>query len=98
LLQARLLLEDALHRCDGVPEPADVVQATATKLLVHQHASDAVDHACRLVGGASVWNTSPLGRHFRDLRVALFNPPNEDVVIDAVGRAALGLNEKGTWT
>ncbi|GAA0823460.1 acyl-CoA dehydrogenase family protein [Streptosporangium amethystogenes subsp. fukuiense] len=98
LLQARLLLEDAARRCEGVPEPADVVQATATKLLVHRHASDAVDHACRLVGGASVWNASPLGRHFRDLRVALFNPPNEDVVIDAVGRAALGLNEKGTWT
>ncbi|GAA3720444.1 hypothetical protein GCM10022224_103120 [Nonomuraea antimicrobica] len=94
LTQARVLLEDALRRGATVADRTEAVAAAATKLLVHRHASDAVDHACRLVGGASVWHESPLGRHFRDLRVALFNPPNEDVVIDLVARSVLGLDEK----
>jgi len=97
LLQARTLLEDALRRGDAASGPDETVRATATKLLVHGHATDAVDHAGRLVGGASIWNRSPLGRHFRDLRAALFNPPNEDVVIGSVGRFVLGLDEKGLW-
>ncbi|WP_062349611.1 acyl-CoA dehydrogenase family protein [Herbidospora yilanensis] len=90
LLQARVLLADTLRR----PDPP---LAMATKLLVHGHASDAVDHATRLVGGASVWNDNPLARHHRDLRVALFNPPNEDVVIATIAQSVLGLDQKGPW-
>ncbi|MCX4098178.1 acyl-CoA dehydrogenase family protein [Nocardia sp. alder85J] len=83
LLQAETLLDAALDRVspDGSAWPG---LGPATKLLVHRHATAAVDSAARLVGGASVWNDSPLSRYYRDLRVALFNPPNDDVVADRI--------------
>ncbi|MGC0363853.1 alkylation response protein AidB-like acyl-CoA dehydrogenase [Rhodococcus sp. 27YEA15] len=83
LLQAETLLDSALRRssAEGTTRPG---LGPAVKLLVHRHATEAVDHAARLVGGASVWNDSPLSRYFRDLRVAMFNPPNDDVVTDRI--------------
>lgn len=83
LLQAETLLDSALVRV-GDSGGAVPALGPAIKMLVHGHATDAVDAASRLVGGASVWNESDLSRYYRDLRVALFNPPNDDVVAERV--------------
>ncbi|GAA1852492.1 acyl-CoA dehydrogenase family protein [Pseudonocardia ailaonensis] len=84
--RARLLLRDALDRAGESLTPA---QAAAVKLTVHQHATDAADHAGRLIGAASIWLDHPVQRHLRDLRVALHNPPAEDVVLADLGRDLL---------
>ncbi len=83
LLQAETLLHGGLARV-GRDGGGVAGLGPAVKLLVHRHATDAVDAATRLVGGASVWNSSDLSRFHRDLRVAMFNPPNDDVVADRV--------------
>jgi alkylation response protein AidB-like acyl-CoA dehydrogenase len=90
--RARLLLRDGLDRYDPTGTRPDALtgpQAAAVKLTVHQHATDAADHAGRLIGAASIWLDSPVQRHLRDLRVALHNPPAEDVVLADLGRAVL---------
>jgi alkylation response protein AidB-like acyl-CoA dehydrogenase len=90
--RARLLLRDGLDRYDPSGARRDALtapQAAAVKLAVHQHATDAADHAGRLIGAASIWLDSPVQRHLRDLRVALHNPPAEDVVLADLGRAVL---------
>lgn len=81
LLQAQALLDTAIERYSTGHA---VGLGPAVKLLVHQHSTDAVDRAARLIGGVSVWPHSPVSRYYRDLRVASFNPPNEDVVIDRI--------------
>ncbi|SDH41185.1 acyl-CoA dehydrogenase family protein [Pseudonocardia oroxyli] len=90
--RARLLLRDAVERYDPAGARADALtapQAAAVKLTVHQHATDAADHAGRLIGAASIWLDHPVQRHLRDLRVALHNPPAEDVVLADLGSAVL---------
>jgi alkylation response protein AidB-like acyl-CoA dehydrogenase len=87
LLQAQTLVDSVLERHTSGITPG---LGPAVKLLVHQHSTDAVDHAAKLLGGVSVWPHSPLSRYYRDLRVAYFNPPNEDVVIDRLADLMFG--------
>lgn len=92
LHQVTVLLDAAIAR----EHDEDVgTVAQATKLLVHEHATAAVEHATKLVGGAAVRRSSVLARIFLDLRAAAFNPPREEAVVAAVGRRALGLTPAG---
>lgn len=88
LLSARALLDDAVRRVQaGEITPA---HAAATKVLVHRHASAVVDHCGQLIGAASMRLSSPLQRYYRDLRVALHNPPAEDTVLAWLAADVLG--------
>lgn len=88
ILTARAVLDDALRRTEaGVLTPA---HAGAVKVLVHRHAGAAVDQAGQLIGAASMRLSSLLQRYYRDLRVALHNPPAEDTVLAWLATDALG--------
>ncbi|ANI40003.1 acyl-CoA dehydrogenase family protein [Mycolicibacterium vaccae] len=90
-LSARALLDDALRR---VPDrDITAAQAGAVKVLVHRHATAVVDHCGQLIGAASMRLSSPLQRHYRDLRVALHNPPAEDTVLAWLATEVLGPTE-----
>ncbi|MET0235351.1 MAG: acyl-CoA dehydrogenase family protein [Kibdelosporangium sp.] len=87
-LSGRAILDDALRRAAaGELTPA---YAGAAKVLVHRHASAVVDHCGQLIGAASMRLSSPLQRYYRDLRVALHNPPAEDTVLAWLATDVLG--------
>ena len=43
----------------------------------------------RVVGGVGLRKERPIERYFRDVRVALHNPPLEDRALEQLARAAL---------
>ncbi|MGV0852097.1 acyl-CoA dehydrogenase family protein [Mycolicibacterium phlei] len=88
ILTARAILDDTLRTAAaGELTPA---RAAAVNVLVHRHASAVVDHCGQLIGAASMRLTSPLQRYYRDLRVALQNPPAEDTVLAMLASEVLG--------
>lgn len=93
IISARALLDDAVRRAGtGDITPA---HAGAVKVLVHRHATATVDHCGQLIGAASMRLESPLQRYYRDLRVALHNPPAEDTVRSWLATDVLGPTEIG---
>ncbi|WP_299564275.1 acyl-CoA dehydrogenase family protein [uncultured Mycolicibacterium sp.] len=91
LLTARALLDDALRTAEaGTLTPA---RAGAVKVLVHRYASAVVDQCGQLIGAASMRLSSPIQRYYRDLRVALHNPPAEDTVLAQLATEVLGPTE-----
>lgn len=64
--------------------------AAATKVLVHKHVTAAVDQYGQLIGASSMRTTSPFQRYWRDLRVALHNPPAEDLALALLAAQVLG--------
>ncbi len=47
------------------------------------------EKALRVAGGFSLTKGLPLERYFRDARAGLFQPPQDDLALGAIGRAAL---------
>jgi alkylation response protein AidB-like acyl-CoA dehydrogenase len=45
--------------------------------------------ALRVAGGFSMTRELPLERYFRDARGGLFQPPQDDLALGMIGRAAL---------
>jgi alkylation response protein AidB-like acyl-CoA dehydrogenase len=45
--------------------------------------------ALRVAGGFSMTRALPLERYFRDARGGLFQPPQDDLALGMIGRAAL---------
>ena len=48
-------------------------------------------HAIQTVGGRAAYKEFPVERAFRDLRTATLMPPTMDRMMEAIGKAALGL-------
>lgn len=69
--------------------PALVTQIAATKHLCTNAACVAGDKAMRVAGGFSLNRAIPIERYFRDARAGLFNPPQDDLALTQIGRAAL---------
>jgi alkylation response protein AidB-like acyl-CoA dehydrogenase len=69
--------------------PALVTQIAATKYLCTNAACTAGEYALRVAGGNSLFASLPIERHFRDARAGLFNPPQDDLALGQIGRAAL---------
>lgn len=88
IISARALLDDAVRRTQTGEITA--AHAAATKVLVHRHASAVVDQCGQLIGAASMRLSSPLQRYYRDLRVALHNPPADDTVLAWLATDVLG--------
>lgn len=93
LLTAQAALERALRVGESKPDAAASTLAGATRIIVHTEASNALDQATRIIGGASVRFGNPIQRHYRDLRVAFFNPPNQDVILAGLARQILELDQ-----
>lgn len=66
----------------------------AAKYLATNAACAATETALRVAGGFSMTRALPLERYFRDARAGLFNPPQDDLALTAVGRAALARNKE----
>lgn len=64
-------------------------QLAAAKYLATNAACAATELALRVAGGFSLTRSLPLERFFRDARAGLFNPPQDDLALGLIGRAAL---------
>ncbi|HXT79013.1 MAG TPA: acyl-CoA dehydrogenase family protein [Acetobacteraceae bacterium] len=87
LRAARAVLHDTARACSaGVPAGSAIA---AAKFLCSNAACSVTETALRVAGGFSMTRALPLERYFRDARGALFQPPQDDLALMAVGRAAL---------
>jgi alkylation response protein AidB-like acyl-CoA dehydrogenase len=66
----------------------------AAKFLCTNAACSVTETALRVAGGFSMTRALPLERYFRDARGGLFQPPQDDLALGMIGRAALG-KERG---
>ncbi|MCZ0937152.1 MAG: acyl-CoA/acyl-ACP dehydrogenase [Caldilineaceae bacterium] len=91
LLQARALLYNTARDWDQQETRRDELTPAvlATKFTVTNNAIEAVDHAVRVVGGASMSRSLPLERYLRDVRPGLFHPLNDDQALTIFGKNAL---------
>jgi len=88
---ARAVLHTAARAWAECPElhPGLSPQIAAAKYLATNAACAATEAALRVAGGFSLTRALPLERYFRDARAGLFNPPQDDLALGQVGRAAL---------
>lgn len=88
---ARALMYETARAWDERPElrPALGPRVAAAKYLATNAACEATELALRVAGGFSLTRALPLERYFRDARAGLFNPPQDDLALAMVGRAAL---------
>jgi alkylation response protein AidB-like acyl-CoA dehydrogenase len=88
---ARAVLYDTARAWIEIPEarPALAPRIAAAKYLCTNAACAATDKALRVGGGFSLTRDLPLERYFRDARAGLFHPPQDDLALGQVGRAAL---------
>ncbi len=64
-------------------------QIAMAKYLCTNAACEVTDKALRVAGGFSLTSALPLERYFRDARAGLFQPPQDDLAVGMIGRAAL---------
>ncbi len=88
---ARTVLHDAARAwAAGAVRSAALGPAIATAKYLCTNAACAVtETALRVAGGFSMTRELPLERYFRDARGGLFQPPQDDLAMGMVGRAAL---------
>ncbi|HMP42701.1 MAG TPA: acyl-CoA dehydrogenase, partial [Roseiflexaceae bacterium] len=88
---ARAVLYDAARTWVEHPElrPTLGAHVAAAKYLATNAACTASEKALRVAGGFSLTRTLPLERYFRDARAGLFHPPQDDLALGLMGRAAL---------
>ncbi|HEU5101553.1 MAG TPA: acyl-CoA dehydrogenase family protein [Roseiflexaceae bacterium] len=88
---ARALLYDTARTWVEQPDarPALVPKIAAAKYMCTNAACAATDKALRVAGGFGLTRSLPIERYFRDARAGLFNPPQDDIALGQVGRAAL---------
>jgi alkylation response protein AidB-like acyl-CoA dehydrogenase len=91
LFKARELLYSVAARWVNDPE-ARMMMGPALMAVKHVATNSAVkvvDLAMRIVGARSLAMSSPLQRHYRDVRAGLHNPPMDDMVISVMAQRAL---------
>ncbi len=90
LLRAnRALLDDLSARTDA-GEPPAVEAAGLVKYTVTQHAIRVTELALQLSGNHGLSRHNPLERHHRDVLCSRIHTPQNDAILAAAGRAALG--------
>jgi alkylation response protein AidB-like acyl-CoA dehydrogenase len=86
-----LVLDDAARRWDGADTPTRGLLANRAKLLATEVGLAVTAHAIQTVGGRAAYKDYPVERAFRDVRTATLMPPTMDRMMEAIGKAALGL-------
>jgi alkylation response protein AidB-like acyl-CoA dehydrogenase len=91
LRAARAVLHDTARAwVEGGASPAELGASIATAKFLCTNAACAVtETALRVAGGFSMTRALPLERYFRDARGGLFQPPQDDLALGMIGRAAL---------
>lgn len=92
LRPAEALVADGLHRREsGMLDPTDL---NTIKYVAVNAADEAVDRCIRMTGGQGIFRKFPLERYYRDVRAGQFHPPNNDVALETIGKAALGIDPR----
>jgi alkylation response protein AidB-like acyl-CoA dehydrogenase len=91
LRAARTVLHDTARAwVERSASPAELAPLIATvKFLCTNAACAVTETALRVAGGFSMTRALPLERYFRDARGGLFQPPQDDLALGMIGRAAL---------
>ena len=91
LRAARTVLHDTARAwVEHSASPAELAPSIATaKFLCTNAACGVTETALRVAGGFSMTRALPLERYFRDARGGLFQPPQDDLALGMIGRAAL---------
>jgi alkylation response protein AidB-like acyl-CoA dehydrogenase len=91
LHQARLQLYHTADLWDRFPERRDdlVESVLVAKYTGTNNAIAVVDHAMRVVGGASMTKTLPLERYYRDVRGGIIHPMHDDLIFTTLGQTVL---------
>lgn len=91
LTGARALLYGVANDWDELPERRRELSPllVAAKVTATNNAIGAVDHAMRVVGGASMARSLPLERYYRDVRAGLYHPVVDDQAFPVLGRVAM---------
>jgi alkylation response protein AidB-like acyl-CoA dehydrogenase len=88
---ARAVIYDTARTWAAHPAARAELSASiaAAKYLCTNAACSVTEAALRVGGGFSLTRALPLERYFRDARAGLFNPPQDDLALTIVGKAAL---------
>lgn len=89
LAAAEQLVFTGAERVDAGDGTYTPEQALGTKVLAARHALTAVETAVRLLGNPGLSRANPLERHYRDIQCAPVHAPQDDIVLLALGKAAL---------
>ena len=89
LFQARGLLVSTARAWDAKASASMEAALAAAKVVASNNAIGVAEEAMRLVGGSSLDRSSPLERHFRDVRGGLHHPPQDDAALALFAREAL---------
>jgi alkylation response protein AidB-like acyl-CoA dehydrogenase len=86
-----LVLGDAAARWEKADVAARGLLANRAKFLATEVGLAVTAHAIQTVGGRAAYKEFPVERAFRDIRTATLMPPTMDRMVEAIGKAALGL-------
>lgn len=88
---SRVLIHALAERADRDLAAITSAEANLVKYTATNNAIDAVAKALELVGNPGLSRTHPLERHYRDVLCSRVHTPQNDMILQAAGRAALGL-------
>jgi alkylation response protein AidB-like acyl-CoA dehydrogenase len=88
---SRVLIHALAERADRDLAAITSAEANLVKYTATNNAIDAVAKALELVGNPGLSRAHPLERHYRDVLCSRVHPPQNDMILQAAGRAALGL-------
>lgn len=93
LLPARQLLHSTAEWWMNHPDEraSGAWRLAAAKTAINRAAIRVTDEAIKVSGSAGLAMTSPLQRYFRDVRASIGQPPIEDIALNMIGKATLGL-------
>lgn len=86
----QVLLNDAAARTDAGTPPS-ATDSGLVKFTVTSNAIRAVELALQLSGNHGLSRGNPLERHYRDVLCSRIHTPQNDSILTAAGRAALGI-------
>jgi alkylation response protein AidB-like acyl-CoA dehydrogenase len=87
----RRLIASATAEIDADPQALGLVEPGQIKLTVTSNAIQAVERALELSGNPGLSRANPLERYHRDVLCSRIHTPQNDSILVAAGRAALGV-------
>jgi alkylation response protein AidB-like acyl-CoA dehydrogenase len=91
LLQVNRTLIQTAVRADDESDRANALNANTVKYVVTSNAIRAVQIGLELTGNPGISRRNPLERHYRDVLCSRIHSPQDDSILVASGRSALGL-------
>ncbi len=97
VIGARAVLYDTARRWSEAPARRGGMgpDIAAAKYLVTNAACQITELGLRVAGGFSLTRQLTLERHFRDARGGLFQPPQDDLALGALGRRVVAHRQRG---